>query len=84
MSDEDRIELMILVKEGKITMEEAVERVSVCIFHAVKTDLQFQSVKWEKVRKWRKKINYSIACSLPAVKKTQAAVGEMDKLWQSS
>ena len=28
MSDEDRIELMILVKEGKITMEDAVERVS--------------------------------------------------------
>ena len=54
MSDEDRIELMILVKEGKITMEEAVERVSVCKFHAVKIDLQFQSVKWEKVRKWRR------------------------------
>ena len=52
MSDEDRIELMILVKEGKITMEEAVERVSVCKFHAVKIDLQFQSVKWEKVRKY--------------------------------
>ena len=29
MSDEDRIELMILVKEGKITMEEAVDRVCV-------------------------------------------------------
>ena len=29
-------------------------------------------------------INYTIACNLPAVKKAQAAVGEMDKLWQSS
>ena len=31
MSDEDRIELMILVKEGKITMEEAVDRVCTSI-----------------------------------------------------
>ena len=36
MSDEDRIELMILVKEGKITMEEAVERVSLWKSHAVR------------------------------------------------
>ncbi len=40
MSDEDRIELMILVKEGKITMEEAVDRVRVIIQWVLGESLQ--------------------------------------------
>jgi len=33
MSDEDRIQLMLLVKEGKISVQEAVDTVSISMFN---------------------------------------------------
>jgi len=33
MSDEDRIQLMLLVKEGKISVQEAVDTVSIYMFN---------------------------------------------------